>query len=182
MALILWTCNFLEAQGFEINSNAIYQDNKSAMLLERNGTRSASKRTRHLEIRYFFVTDNVARNRVSIVYCPTTDMIADFFTKPLQGSQFHRMVKLIMNLDEDNVAHSPQECVGDHRTILGTESCDPGVPCDARDTDGVTGNEPVKVTLLKDIHKHDNSWMARGQRSFADVVRGKKKDDVILSC
>ena len=72
-------------------------------------------------------------------------------------------------------------CVGNHRTILGTESCGPGVPCDARDTDDVTGNEPMKVTLLKDIHEHDNSWMAKGQRSFADIVRGKKKDDVILS-
>jgi hypothetical protein len=36
----------------------------------------------------FFVTDRVASKEVSIEYCPTGDMTADFFTKPLQGSQF----------------------------------------------------------------------------------------------
>eukprot|EP00980_Cylindrotheca_fusiformis_P003923 scaffold870_cov78-Cylindrotheca_fusiformis.AAC.1 len=88
MSLILWTRNFLEAQGYTVTDNVVWQDNQSAMLLENNGTRSSSKRTRHLEIRYFFVTDNIKRGRMTVQYCPTDDMIADFFTKPLQGAKF----------------------------------------------------------------------------------------------
>ena len=37
MLLILWTRYFLEAQGYGVDDAIIYQDNKSAMLLEQNG-------------------------------------------------------------------------------------------------------------------------------------------------
>ena len=55
--MILWTKLFLEEQGYNINSNILYQDNKSAILLETNGKKSSGKRTRALNIRYFFLTD-----------------------------------------------------------------------------------------------------------------------------
>ena len=45
MSQVLWTRYFLEAQGYNINNCVIYQDNKSAMLLEQNGQASSSKRT-----------------------------------------------------------------------------------------------------------------------------------------
>eukprot|EP00980_Cylindrotheca_fusiformis_P020849 scaffold7838_cov89-Cylindrotheca_fusiformis.AAC.1 len=66
MSLILWTRNFLEAQGYDVTDNVVWQDNQSAMLLENNGTRSSTKRTRHLDIRYFFVTDNIKRGQMSV--------------------------------------------------------------------------------------------------------------------
>jgi hypothetical protein len=47
----------MEAQGYKVNENIVYQDNQSAILLERNGKASSSKRTKHINIRYFFVTD-----------------------------------------------------------------------------------------------------------------------------
>jgi hypothetical protein len=88
MPQVLWTRYFLSAQGYDTNENIVYQDNQSAMLLEKNGKGSSSKRTRHIDIRYFFVTDRVASKEISIEYCPTGDMTANFFTKPLQGSLF----------------------------------------------------------------------------------------------
>ena len=54
MAQIVWTRHFLEAQGYPIKDSVVYQDNQSAMLLEKNGRASSSKRTRHINIRYFF--------------------------------------------------------------------------------------------------------------------------------
>jgi hypothetical protein len=42
---IVWTRYFLEHQGLKISENRIYQDNRSAMLLEMNGRGSSSKRT-----------------------------------------------------------------------------------------------------------------------------------------
>ena len=88
ITMILWTKLFMEAQVYVIEENIIYQDNKSAILLEKNGRKSAGKRSRAINIRYFFVTDHVDKGNVTIEYCPTDEMIADFMTKPLQGQKF----------------------------------------------------------------------------------------------
>ena len=56
---ILWTRYFLIAQGFKVDDNVLYQDNQSAMKMENNGRSSSGKRTRHINIRYFFITDRV---------------------------------------------------------------------------------------------------------------------------
>jgi hypothetical protein len=83
--MILWTKLFSEAQGYHISRNVVHQDNKSAILLERNGKRSSSKRTRATNIRYFFMTDQIEKGNIESKYSPTKQMIGDFFTKPLQG-------------------------------------------------------------------------------------------------
>ena len=96
---ILWTRYFLEAQGYGVDESIVYQDNQSAMLLEKNGRGSSSKRTRHINIRYFFVADRIASKEVKVEYCPTGDMLADYFTKPLQGTLFRKFRDIIMNAD-----------------------------------------------------------------------------------
>jgi hypothetical protein len=98
MPQILWTRYFLQAQGYLVKDSKLYQDNQSTMLLAKNGKKSSGKRTRHINIRYFFVSDRVKSKEVSIDYCPTGDMIADFFTKPLQGSGFRKFRDGIMNV------------------------------------------------------------------------------------
>jgi len=47
----LWKKIFLKEQGYE-SETTIYEDNTSAMLLEKNGKESSSKRTRQINIRY----------------------------------------------------------------------------------------------------------------------------------
>jgi hypothetical protein len=66
------------------------------MLLETNGRASSGKRTRHIEIRYNYVADQVAKGDLRVVWCPTDDMIADFLTKPLQGKAFVEFRDLLM--------------------------------------------------------------------------------------
>ncbi|CAJ1929187.1 unnamed protein product [Cylindrotheca closterium] len=85
---ILWTKLFVEAQGYPVEKNILYQDNKSSILLEKNGRDSAGKRSRALNIRYFFMTDQVKKGNVTIEYCPTEKMWGDFMSKPLQGQKF----------------------------------------------------------------------------------------------
>ena len=98
MPQILWTRYFLEAQGYGVRESVVYQDNQSAMLLEKNGRASSSKRTQFINIRYFFVTDRINAKEISVEYCPTGEMIADFFTKPQQGSLFKKFRDQIMNV------------------------------------------------------------------------------------
>ena len=95
--LMLWTKLFLETQGYEVKNNILYQDNKSAILLEKNGKKSSSKRTRHLNIRYFFLTDQIENKNLAVQYCPTDNMIADYMSKPLQGEKFKAFRQNIMN-------------------------------------------------------------------------------------
>jgi hypothetical protein len=57
MPAICWTRYFMEAQGYKIQDNLLFQDNKSAILLEKNSKASSSTRMKHINIRYFFITD-----------------------------------------------------------------------------------------------------------------------------
>jgi hypothetical protein len=88
MSLILWSRNFLKAQGYAVVDNILHQDNRSAILLEKNGKMSSGKRTKHIAIHYFLVTDRIRAGEISPKWCPTGEMIADFLTKPLQGAIF----------------------------------------------------------------------------------------------
>ena len=111
---ILWTQYFLEAQGYTSENAIVYQDNKSSILLETNGKASSSKRTRHINIRYYFVTDRISNGEIDIIYCPKKEMIADFFTKPLQGVAFIGFRNFIMNIDSEIVTDNIQN----HRSVL----------------------------------------------------------------
>ena len=93
---VLWTRNFLECQGHPQPPALVYQDNQSTIQLIRNG-RSNSERTRHVDVRYFFLHDRISTGDVDIVYLPTTDMIADILTKPLQGELFKKLRKELLN-------------------------------------------------------------------------------------
>ena len=73
------------------------------MKLAENGKLSSGKRTRHINIRYFFVTDRVKKGDINIKYCPTELMIADFYTKPLQGKLFRIFRNMIMNTNDQDI-------------------------------------------------------------------------------
>ena len=96
---VLWTMLFIEEQGYKVEKNIIYQDNKSAMLLEENGRKSAGKCSRVINIRYFWMTDQIKKGNVQVQYCPTDLMRGDLYTKPLQGKKFRNFRKQILGED-----------------------------------------------------------------------------------
>ena len=67
------------------------------MKLEINGKTSCGKSTRHFDIKLFYVANLVERKEVTIKYCPTDEMEADLFTKPLVGNKFGKYKRKIMN-------------------------------------------------------------------------------------
>jgi len=148
MSLVLWVRMFLEAQGFEVIENVVFQDNQSTMLLEKNGRRSSGKRTRHIEIRYYFITDNIQRGNVKVEYCPTELMLADFFTKPLQGTLFRQFRARLLNMPHDPVIAS-QECVG-------------------TSTSGET-------RMYDDVERTSRPTDGEDKPTYADVASGKTK-------
>jgi hypothetical protein len=84
------------SQGYGVIENSLLQDNKSSNLLEWNGKASSGKRMRHINIQYFLITDWVIKKEISIDWCPTKKLVADFMTKPLQDSQLRELRDYIM--------------------------------------------------------------------------------------
>ena len=100
MPMILSTCHFLTAQGYKVIDNIIYQDNRSASLLKWNGKSLSTKCTKHININYLFVTDQITKTAVSTEWCLTGSMIADFMAKPLQRKLFYKFHDIIMGVKD----------------------------------------------------------------------------------
>ena len=96
MSQVIWFRYFILAQGVTMSRNILVPDNKSAIILHQNGTASSSQNTRHINIRYFFLKDRIKAGEIEIIHCPSEEMIADFFTKPIQGKRFTELRSLIM--------------------------------------------------------------------------------------
>ena len=101
MPQMLWTRYFLEAQGYGIDKNILYQDNMSEILLEKNGKKYSTKNTKHINLRYCFIKDQVETGDMVIEHCPTEKMFGDRFIKPLQGALFRKSRAEIMNIPDD---------------------------------------------------------------------------------
>ena len=160
MPAILWTQYFLQAQGYEVQPATIHQDNMSTMLLSNNGRGSSSKRTRHIKIRYFFITDRIKKNEVRVQYCPTDDMIGDFFTKPLNGAKFRKFRNIIMNCDYDEtgpVHIGPEIAV----------SSDPAGPKTYRDA--VTGSQECVGDIRAQTYTSGGKYVIQPRRTANDV-------------
>ena len=99
LPMVLWVPLFLEKQGYNVEENLVLQDNKSTILLAKNGKASSGKRTRALNIRYFYVTDQIERGNITMDYCHTDDMTADYLSKSLQGMKFEKFRGEIMGFD-----------------------------------------------------------------------------------
>ena len=94
---VQWTKQFMEAQGYDITENIMYQYNKSAILLDSNGKMSNSKKTKHIHVSFFCIKDVIERGYMSVQYCPTGEIWADILTNPLQGIVLNKMRAVLMN-------------------------------------------------------------------------------------
>jgi histone deacetylase 1/2 len=70
-------------------------DNQSAILISNNPI--IKSRSKHIDIKKYFMREKVESQEISLTYCSTQDMIADIFTKPLQRILFKKF-KTMMNI------------------------------------------------------------------------------------
>jgi hypothetical protein len=71
----------------------IYEDNQSSIKTAQN--RIHNNRSKHIDVRHHFIREQVEMKNINVEYIPTTDQIADIFTKAL-GATLH--VKHTRNL------------------------------------------------------------------------------------
>ncbi|GJR06739.1 hypothetical protein Tco_0529723 [Tanacetum coccineum] len=82
----LWMKQALIDYGIRLDDVLIMCDNKGAINLSKNPVQHS--RTKHIEIRHYFLRDNVQKGNISIEKVASEDNIADIFTKPLKREVF----------------------------------------------------------------------------------------------
>eukprot|EP00597_Dinobryon_sp_UTEXLB2267_P014480 CAMPEP_0170111028 /NCGR_PEP_ID=MMETSP0020_2-20130122/8228_1 /TAXON_ID=98059 /ORGANISM="Dinobryon sp., Strain UTEXLB2267" /LENGTH=695 /DNA_ID=CAMNT_0010336473 /DNA_START=18 /DNA_END=2106 /DNA_ORIENTATION=+ len=92
--------NFLMSQGYAVGPVTIYQDNKSCMSMIERG-RPTSDRSRHINIRHFWLNENIREGEVIVVHLGTEKMFANILTKPVQGRQFIAERRGLTNWNDD---------------------------------------------------------------------------------
>ena len=91
--------NFIIEQGYGDKPATIFQDNLSCMALMAKG-KSTSMRTRHIQIRYFWVKERVDNGEAVITHMRSESMgPANALTKPLVGAQFVEERRQLTNWD-----------------------------------------------------------------------------------
>ena len=94
----MWCKYFTEAQGYTIDNNILYQDNKSTILLAKNGRMSAGKNSKHINNRFFLITNKVAQGDLKIDHKDIYKMWGDVNTNPTQGKRFRVMQAEVMGV------------------------------------------------------------------------------------
>ena len=91
----MWTRNFLFELGFEqLQATTLFEDNQSTIkLISKPGN---GNKTKHIDLRFNFIRDQVSQNSIQIEYLPTTEMISDILTKPLGTSSFVYLRSLLL--------------------------------------------------------------------------------------
>ena len=118
----IWHIMFMNHKGYLNKSNMFFQDNQSAMRMERNGMTSCTGNSRHISIRYIFITDRVGKGDLRVLYFFTHLMLIYYFTKPLQGALFNKFMDIIM------IIASPYILLKDITSSSRKESVDNQIP------------------------------------------------------
>jgi hypothetical protein len=184
---MLWVQMFLAEQGYVLDESKLKQDNESAMKLEKNGRLSAGQKSRHIHIRYFWIKDRSEEHRIQIEHCPTVQMLADFFTKPLQGHLFRRFRDVILGhchvdtLRNDFIFPS-EERVGEERPDHNADATQYNnttvQTTTGENTDVTTTNTNVTDENANDENARTREQGSQEQDTWIQVVdrRSKKKN------
>jgi hypothetical protein len=90
-----WMRNLLNELGYGVTGpSTLYLDNQSAIQVCKNPEHHG--RMKHLDLKYFWLRDEVARKKaIKVEYVPTGDQLADILTKPLGRVLVDKFVKLL---------------------------------------------------------------------------------------
>jgi hypothetical protein len=93
---VLWLRDLMSELGLHVHfGSVVYGDNQSAIAISQNGVKS--ERTKHVDVKYHFITQTVEEGAVKLKWIPTTEQQADIFTKALAAPVFERLRQQLMS-------------------------------------------------------------------------------------
>jgi hypothetical protein len=93
---VLWLRGLMEELGLHTQTGSVvYGDNQAAIAVSENGIKG--ERTKHVDVKYHFVTEAVERGVVTLKWVPTARQQADIFTKALAAPPFELLRRQIMS-------------------------------------------------------------------------------------
>jgi len=182
----IWLINFYGDQGYKIVKTVLQQDNESTIKMLTNGRKSCGQRSRHIGIRYFWITDRLRMMKAEIEHCPTTRMLGDFFTKPLQGKLFRVMRDVVHGIKPYSTLMDLESSEIDDIKITipaPTERIKEGVVPQKCFESGEAVSTDREERVGKDKKKEDKRVkfidgvenainVAKRRRTYADVAKG----------
>ena len=105
---LMFVRNMLEFLKVELEMPMkVYNDNQSAIKIGKD--LSSVARTKHIEMRYFYVQQLVEKGLILLEYKQTDHMVADMMTKALGKNKFQKLRELLLDKenrqDEEGVVH-----------------------------------------------------------------------------
>jgi hypothetical protein len=173
----VWAKKFLAAQGHPPKENIFCQDNQSTIRFEKNGRRSWGPNPRHIDIRCLIVKDRLELDSFEVKHCPTEQMLAHFFAKPLQGNLFRKFREVIIGHAHTDslklLEPAPsQERVGEHSK---SESVGNGPDGRKADVKHARTQEPPKVSHADIVKRSVKFEPLESERRAANAPLNFKK-------
>jgi hypothetical protein len=142
---------------YTLKDNVFHQDNQSTIRFKKNGRKSCGPNPRHIDIRYFFIQNRIGLANIDVQLCPTEQMLADFFTKPLQGNLFQKFREVILGYKHIDSLKRTMPTKSQERVEKDSLPANKWNEVDGRKTDART-TEPAKRTYDEIIKKRKLSW------------------------
>jgi hypothetical protein len=86
---LLWITYTMSDFGEEYTHVPLQCDSTSAISVAKNSV--LHSKTKHIEVTYHFLRDNVEKGKITLIHVPTHDQLTDIFTKPLDQANFTRL-------------------------------------------------------------------------------------------
>jgi len=93
---VLWMRGLMKELGLHTSARSVvHGDNQSAIAVSKNGIKG--ERTKHVDIKYHFITESIENGQVQLQWVPTLEQEADIFTKALPAPAFHQFRRQLMS-------------------------------------------------------------------------------------
>lgn len=89
---------FASIGNLQREATVIYEDNQSAIALAHRDRNMRTDRTKHIDVRYHYIREQIAANTVKLLHVPTESQLADILTKDLEKTRFMQLTTAILNL------------------------------------------------------------------------------------
>ena len=101
LALTIQECIYLEQllagmDTYVYKKTVVNEDNQGTIALVGNPV--CRQRCKHVDIKYHFIRSTIREEKMSLVYCPTDEMVADIMTKPVSKMKLKKFAGVIFGL------------------------------------------------------------------------------------